>query len=109
MAHYLRAPSGRGLGGVKIAEGEVGRMRTVDAEGNRLPLAEGVFVKPVPLVMHDSCTRDELGPELHPWSPGREAFGELAGQPLCWSPIYSNDPDTAPPCFFCGDPVLGEG
>lgn len=69
-----------------------------------------VFVHAAPLVAHDRCTHD-AGSGGHPWDEGREAFDELAGAgwDWCWDRRYTINPETAPPCFYCGDAVLGEG
>lgn len=93
MAFYLRAPNGRGIGGVKVSEGEIGR--------GYWPNGKFRFVSSAPLAMHDDCAREHLGEVSAPWDAGREAFSELAGQPLCWSPgPYSHNDH---PCYWCGD------
>jgi hypothetical protein len=66
--------------------------------------APGVpFVAAAPLALHDACA-DRLGIGGHPWDPGRESFGELAGQPLCWSPGPYSIPAHVP-CYGCGKAV----
>lgn len=32
-----------------------------------------------------------------------------AGWDWCWSPVYSLDPETAPPCYYCGAKCDGKG
>lgn len=92
MAFYLRAPNGRGLGGVKVSEGEIGRGYWRDGDFR--------FVKSEPLAMHDDCARANLGSVDAPDSADREAFSKLAGQPLCWwTGEYGGDH----PCYFCGE------
>ena len=88
MAMYLRPP-----------KDEIGK-------GSR---ATGAFrfITSAPLVMHDRCA-DDLGVLGHPWDDGREAFSALAGQDLCWSPVWSMDANAAP-CYCCGSPVVGRG
>jgi len=88
MAMYLRAP-----------KDEIGRGVRIDGQFR--------FITAAPLVMHDSCA-DDIGVLGHPWDAGREAFSALAGQDLCWAPLYSDRPDAAP-CYCCGAPVIGRG
>lgn len=64
------------------------------------------YITSAPLVAHDDCAH-EAGTSGHPWDKGRDKFGELAGCDWCWSPgSYSDNPDTAPDCFYCGEPCL---
>jgi hypothetical protein len=72
------------------------------------------FVSSAPLVMHDECAHGEIAGD--PWNDpeeswlAREAFTAPmgAGFDLCWSPVWSLDPDTDP-CYCCGRPVVGRG
>jgi hypothetical protein len=74
-------------------------LRTPKGEHGRLHLArvDRPFVESLPLVMHERCA-DANGCGGHPWDPGREAFSELAGQPLCW-----DRGEWGAPCFWCGE------
>jgi len=61
------------------------------------------FVRSLPLVAHDDCTA-HAGTGGHPSDAGRDAFSALAGADWCWWPgSYSDDPATAPACFYCGE------
>jgi hypothetical protein len=100
MAYYLRAPR-EALGHGSYATGEF------------------VFIRSAPLVMHDRCA-DANGCTAAPRDTSREghrahfdardAFAAQAGKgfDLCWDFAYSDRPD-APPCYWCGEPVIGRG
>lgn len=98
MAYYVREPNNA-----------IGRLY-FGADG------ASMFVKSAPLVMHDACAHV---PEIagDPWKDqraswaAREAFTAPMGHgfDLCWSPVYSLDPVSAPDCYACGRQVLGQG
>lgn len=77
---------------------------------------EFVFIRSTPLVIHDECAHVP-GIAGDPWSDSagswaaREAFTAIMGPgfDLCWSPVYSLSADTAPPCYCCGERVIGRG
>jgi hypothetical protein len=91
MSFYLRPDNGRGLGGVKTRESELGRGYHRGGEFR--------FIRSTPLAMHDDCARDNLGEVSAPRDAGRKAFAAQAGQAFCWSPgQYGGET----PCYFCG-------
>lgn len=89
-----------------------------DAEGKL------VFIHSAPTVMHDRCVHANIEGVLHDEVAypdphdrlnasfaARDAFADLfgPGHALCWDRLWTNDPERAPACYFCGEAVLGAG
>lgn len=81
-----------------------------------------VFIHSAPTVMHDACANSNVpgmsevagDPSVEATTKrfaARDAFAEGfgPGQSLCWAPLWTNNPDRAPDCYFCGEPVVGKG
>jgi hypothetical protein len=89
---------------VRVPNGAVGKLHR----------RTGAFVTSAPLALHDACAHvpaiagDPWSDQEGSWA-AREAFTAPmgAGFDLCWNPVYSFDPLTAPACYACGEQVLG--
>jgi hypothetical protein len=81
-----------------------------------------VFIHSAPTVLHDACVHSNIPGVTHDENiadpherlnasfAARDEFAALfgPGQSLCWGPVWTVNPDTAPDCYFCGAPVVGK-
>jgi hypothetical protein len=117
MAYFIRddrvSPSWRGHGSPTVVQRHYGYR----AEGRI------VFINSAPTVMHDACVHENIPGVTHDPNiadpherlnasfAARDEFAALFGpaHALCWDRLWTTNPDTAPACYFCGEPVLGKG
>lgn len=118
MAYFIRddreAPGYRGIGQPILSQ-KLTSFR--DEDGKH------VFINSAPTVMHDACVHSNIEGVTHDQSildpherlnasfAARDGFAEGFGlaHSLCWDRLWTNDPERAPNCYFCGEPVVGKG
>jgi hypothetical protein len=64
--------------------------------------------------MHDACAHtpeiagDPYNDQDGSWKARKQFTAPMGpGFDLCWDRVWSLDPETAPPCYCCNQPVLG--